>query len=219
MESEPRPARRARIEKKEKPKSHWLPEALRHPLTVLFIGTVITSMAVPWLNARSARARQIEDARQQKALEILKGTTDDNARLNAVRSAFQVFEREGGLTGQAETIEARRAELRKRVYDGYGEFEQSAWWWYWNIGREAELFGWLPPGDIAEFRRLAQLYQDNLFECSNLVQAPWKKYLSDTKETATERKSALMPTIETPLGKKQAERDELCARMVRLFLK
>lgn len=176
-------------------------------------------MAVPWLNTRSARARQVEEARQQKAMEILKGARDDNARLNIVRSAFQVFEKEGGLSGSAEVMEARRAELRKRVYDGYGEFEQGAWWWYWGIGREAELFGWLPAGDIASFRGLAKAYQENLEESSNLVQTPWRRYLSDVKETAAEKKQPLMPTIEGPLGKKQAERDELCARMVRLFLK
>lgn len=220
METESKPQRRARLAQVQKPAlEHRLIRFLRHPLTVLFVGTVITSMAVPWLNTQSARARQIEDARQQKAMEILKGATADNARLNSVRSAFRVFEEEGGLTGSAELVEARRGELRKRVYDSYGEFEQSAWWWYWGIGREAELFGWLAKPDIAEFQKLAKQYQDNLSEASTLVQKPWRRYLSELKESPSEKEQPVVPQIETALGVKQAQRDELCARMVRLFLK
>jgi hypothetical protein len=194
-------------------------EFLRHPLTVLFVGTVISSLAIPWLNARSSRAQQIEVSQQQKALEILKNASLDNARLNSLRSAFNVFEKEGGLTGSADLVEERRTELRKRVYETYEEFEQSAWWWYWEIGREAELFGWLPKSAIPEFHALGKQYQDNLYECSVLIQRPWKRYLSDVNETASEKKQALMPSLEASLGSSQAQRDEICAKMVRLFLK
>ncbi len=219
MEPETSPNRRPRIARASTKRKHWLPDSLRHPLTVLFAGTVISSMAIPWLNARSARARQVEEARQLKAMEILRGAIADNTRLNSVRSAFNVFEKEGGLTGNPELVEERRAELRKRVYDSYGEFEQTAWWWYWGVAREAELFGWLPATDIATFRAVAQQYQDNLYECSAFVQRPWQRYLSEAKESPAEKKQPLMPAMESTLGKKQAERDLLCARMVRLFLK
>lgn len=194
-------------------------ETLRHPLTVLLIGTIISSLAIPWLNARSTRARQIEEARQTKAMEILKGIGADNVRLNAVRSAFDVFEKEGGLAGNPVLTEERRVELRKRVYDSYGNFEQTAWWWYWEIGREAELFGWLPKSDIASFQALARRYQDNLFQSSTSIQKPWKRYLSETKESSAEKKTPLMPAVETELGRKQAERDQLGAEMIRLFLR
>lgn len=219
MEPDSPPPRRPRISRTPAPTANGLLRFLRHPLTVLFAGTVISSLAIPWLNTRSAQARQVEEARQAKAMEILKSVGADNARLNSVNSAFLMFEKEGGLTGSAELVEERRTELRKRVYEGYEAFEQSAWWWYWGIGREAELFGWLSAADTAEYRRLAKLYQDNLFESSKFIQLPWKRYLSEVKESAAEKKHLLIPTIEPTLGKKQAERDELAARMVRLFIK
>ncbi len=192
---------------------------LRHPLTVLCIGTVITTLAVPWLNARSSVATQIAQARQAKAMEVLKGVGSDNVRLNLVRSAFNVFEKEGGLSGTPEIIEQRRTELRKRVYDGYGQFEQTAWWWYWEIAREAELFGWLSAENAAEFRQLAKQYADNLYQSIALVQIPWGRYLAESKETQAAKKQPLMPGLEDALGKKQAERDALADQMVRLFLK
>jgi hypothetical protein len=218
METKKRNLRRVAPSKAKPSTFQLLLGFLRHPLTVLCIGTVITTLAVPWLNARSSVARQIAEARQAKALEVLKGVGSDNVRLNLVRSAFQVFEKEGGLTGTPEIIEQRRAELRKRVYDGYGEFEQTAWWWYWEIAREAELFGWLSPSKAAEFRQLAKQYSTNLSESVALVQIPWNRYLAESKETPAAKKQALMPTLEDSLGKKQAERDALADQMVRLFL-
>ncbi len=219
MEPDPKPHRRPRIAKNLNPTPHWVIMLLRHPLMVLFAGTIISSIGIPWLNTRSAQARQVEESRQTKALEILKDSTNDNARLNSIGSAFGMFEKEGALTGSTELIEERRSELRKRVYEGYEAFEQSAWWWYWGIGREAELFGWLSPAEIAAYRQLAKQYQDNLYESSKLIQIPWRSYLAEVKESPTEKKQPLMPTIETSLGKKQAERDELAARMVRMFIK
>lgn len=219
MEQDSIPQRRPRISRTPAPKAHGLLTFLRHPLTILFAGTVISSFAIPWLNTRSAQARQIEESRQAKAMEILKEVSADNVRLNLVSSAFLMFEKEGGLTGSADVVEERRTELRKRVYEGYEAFEQSAWWWYWSIGREAELFGWLNAADTAEYRKLAKQYQDNLFESAKFVQLPWKRYLSEVKESASEKKQPLVPSIEPSLGKKQAERDELAARMVRLFIK
>ena len=218
MEPTNRPVRRPRPTKPKPKAVHWLLEFLRHPLTVLCIGTVITTLAVPWLNARSSVARQVSEARQTKALEVLKGVGSDNVRINLVRSAFNVFEREGGLSGTPEIVEQRRTELRKRVYDGYGEFEQTAWWWYWEIAREAELFGWLTPAKAAEFRGLAKQYEQNLYDSMALVQIPWKRYLAETKETVAEKRQPLMPGLDQSLGGKQAERDALADRMVRLFL-
>jgi|GEM_PF-1413478 len=197
----------------------WMLKTLRHPLTILLIGTIISSLAIPWLNARSTRARQIQDARQAKAMEIIKSIGADNVRLNSVRSAFDVFEKEGGLAGGNALIEERRLELRKRVYDSYGDFEQTAWWWYWEIGRESELFGWLPEADISSFQALAKRYQENLYQSTTSIQKPWRRYLSEVKESTSEKKIPLMPIIETELGRKQAERDELGAAMVRLFIK
>jgi hypothetical protein len=211
--------RRARRTPPKPSRFEWILKALRHPLTVLLMGTIITSLAIPWLNARSARARQIQEAQQAKAMEIIKSIGADNVRLNAVRSAFDVFEKEGGLTGGPALIEERRVELRKRVYDSYGDFEQTAWWWYGEIGREAELFGWLPKSDMSTFQTLATHYQENLLQSAAAIQKPWKRYLSQVNENTTDKKTPMMPAIESELGHKQAERDQLGAAMVRLFIK
>jgi hypothetical protein len=208
--------RRQRIARAEK-KKNLIAEAMRHPLILLMLGSILTSIIIPWLNARSARVEQVQLARADKAKEILKSVSADNARVNLMRAAFDTFEKEGGLVASIQ-LEERRTELRKRVYDGYNEFESTAWWWYWEIAREAEIFGWLSSGDLERLKKFCVEYQQNLEAVSKSIQRPWRRYLSEIKENASDKKLTVMPEVSSELGALQSKREAICKAMVQLFL-
>jgi len=185
---------------------------LRHPLMLLLAGTLLSSLIIPWINGRSARVERRQNGRQQKAVEVLRAAGQDTRRLNALRSAFDNYERDVGTASVAE----RRTELRRRVYELYGEFDGEAWWWYRAALREADVFDWLSGAEQQRMRELADGYEANLLKATGkILEGPWQRYLS--KEAGAADGEPVMPALNKQLGELQAQRDELTEKMVRVF--
>lgn len=181
---------------------------------LLMAGTLLSSLIIPWINGRSARVERRQNGRQQKAVEVLRAAGQDTRRLNALRAVFDSYERDVGAA-KGESVEDRRADLQRRVYDLYGEFNGDAWWWYWEALREADVFDWLNPAEQARLRQLASRYQENLTAAVKAFEPPWQRYLSEERRATGN--SAVMPAATKQLGDLQAQRDELAAEMVRVF--
>lgn len=190
----------------------WWREILRHPLTLLLAGTLLSSLIIPWINGRSARVERRQNGRQTKAVEILRAAGQDTRRLNALRASFENYERDTGTASVAD----RRAELRQRVYELYGEFDGDAWWWYRAALREADVFDWLTVPEQQQMRELADAYEANLLKATrSILDGPWQRYLG--KQAGAADGTPVMPALNRQLGELQAQRDVVTERMVRVF--
>jgi hypothetical protein len=145
-------------------------------------------------------------------VEVLRAAGQDTRRLNALRSAFENYERDTGTASVAE----RRAELRRRVYELYGEFDGDAWWWYRAALREADVFDWLTAPEQQRMRELADGYESNLLKATRVIlDGPWQRYLG--RQAGAADGEPVMPGLNKQLGELQAQRDVLTERMVRVF--
>src|SRR5215207_1758689 len=77
----------------ESPSIKEVSAILKHPLVLLVIGATITSLLVPYLNAKVNRNEILQEARLKKAIEIGEHNTEFNSKFNTLKTMLESFHR------------------------------------------------------------------------------------------------------------------------------
>lgn len=100
----------------------------RHPLFVLFIGavvsTVLSAVLVPIYQSRSLRISQKAEAKQNFERELYQYDGKVNTCINSLITAFEFSAKNGNQKPTEEML----VELRRDAIFKYGEFNEVAWW-------------------------------------------------------------------------------------------
>ena len=110
---------------------------LRHPLTVLLTGTLLTYLLLPVISARLNRSRLLTEARLNRALEIISRSSEVEREINSLQTVLDTFHKDNlsGLSLQ-ENRQSEQMRLRSEVQQRYLAFDNKAWWWYGNLHDE-----------------------------------------------------------------------------------
>ena len=191
---------------------------IRHPLTVLVVGAVVTSILVPILSDRVNREKLLRERRLNIAMEIIKDNVETNRRLNSMVTALELFQKDNsGPSARVVDYRAEQKELRGKIDQAYLEFDSQAWWWYSEIYSEAVVVNIISSRDLNELSRIRHEYGENLGESTRTLDGLWNPFLRDTYKPNAPRNTQLMETTRNKLQDLNNKRSQLVMDAVKIF--
>jgi hypothetical protein len=187
----------------------------KHPLLVLFVGTLLGSILVPWVNGRAARAADLEKLRAQKAVEALDANSDIDRKLNIVITAFESFWKD---TSPAQR-QAERSVLRKRVYELYQDFDRSAWWWFEEEWRGCQLLGLLDEQGVTRAEAITEQYKTSLTKTTACLDDIWRVSIEKEPIPNSEEAALVLAAVRSNFFATRDERMQLVGDFTALLLK
>lgn len=189
----------------------------RHPLVILLVGGLLTSMIIPTVSWFISKSVLNEETRRAKSVRLFEFSTKVNRQLNDVATALELFEYDVLADSAVEEIFAEeQKELRKQVRGLYSEFNGTAWWGLQNIAAEARIMQLLPRPKLEALQERADEYNTNLVEATTQLTVVWNVYAGSRQLPAPESRR-LMQAIKPELRKIQDKRAAIVGRAGELF--
>jgi uncharacterized membrane-anchored protein YhcB (DUF1043 family) len=167
-------------------------DILKHPLILLVIGATITSLLVPYLNAKVNRNEILQAARLKKAIEIGEHNTEFNSKFNTLKTMLESFhKRSVSLQLKPAEFKVAQSKFLDEFSRRYLDLDEKAWWWYPALEREASILGLTSRSELQTLDTELQEYGDNLNKSFNILRPLWRKltsydYNPNDKEYANE---------------------------------
>jgi hypothetical protein len=139
----------------------WFISALKHPLVLLLIGSVLSYLLIPWISEKSSHKRLLQEKRVDRACDVLQQGLIDDLKLNSIQTAFEMFNKEA--ESDPKSYKTAQAELKNSFNKLYFEFDQHAWWWDHDLPVQSKLLE-LPSGSKEKIEQLHDVYKKNLLD-------------------------------------------------------
>ena len=154
-------------------------EILKHPLALLVIGATITSLLVPYLNAKVNRNEILQEARLKKAIEIGEHNTEFNSKFNTLKTILESFHRRS-VRLQLKPSEFREAQSKflDEFSRRYLDLDEKAWWWYPALQREASVLRLTSRSELQTLDTELKEYGDNLNKSFDILRPLWQALTS-----------------------------------------
>src|SRR2546423_13491291 len=119
---------------------------LKHPLFLMFVGSVIGSFLIPWISQKTDKNRVLREARLKKAVEIVNNNTMTLSQLNSLVTRLGIFHKDNiRLKPTPAKLNILQDKLAEDMNSQYAEFEKTGWWWYRSLNDEAVILEIVPP--------------------------------------------------------------------------
>jgi hypothetical protein len=191
-------------------------EAVKHPLFVLLVGTLLGSIAIPQVNRSIEADRRLATTRVEYAQKALQSARDVDRKLNVISTLLDNF-RKDQVNPQTLTNESI-SQLRTQLYKLYEDFDREAWWWHWQALEDSDLLGLLTADTRQDFADAAEAYQRNLVAATQALDPLWRltvdrrtpdvsgmnlaadEMLARLRELANERQQVVRQMVRAVLG-------------------
>jgi len=187
------------------------------PLALLFFGTIF----IPGIVAESNQAEALRVARLKKAFDIGEHNKEFNSRINVLKTRMHSFNEQNirARFSSAHLREAQR-EFRQKHTDDYLELDRMAWWWYWDLEREAEIYDLLAPEELKSLHDASEKYGANVVLTVATITPLWQ-YLSSSEYNLSAENQKRVGSVESEMMKKlqdlSDERTQLAKVMASSF--
>lgn len=150
-------------------------EASQHPLILLLVGSVLSSLLIPGISARSSEAQLLQETRLKKALEVGTHNREFDSKLNGITTLMKTFHNQN-VRMKFNPVELREAQnaFRKDYTDRYLALNETAWWWYWDIQREARLLKLTSAADDTRLDQKIKEYGDSTTASVGAIAPMWR---------------------------------------------
>ena len=191
---------------------------LRHPLTVLLIGTCLSSWLIPYVSGRIDHEKLIREARLKKAMEIIGDNAETERNLNRLLTTLEIFNKDNsGPAARFIDYRKEQKELRQIMIERYSEFDRQAWWWYSQIYVEAKILDIASPQELERLGKISNRYGENLKTSMTAVESLWNAFLRETYRPLDLRNADLVKQVRTKLSELNQERSELVIESAQIF--
>jgi hypothetical protein len=191
---------------------------LRHPLTVLLLGTALSSLLIPYFSGRIDNEKLIREARLKKAMEIIGDNTETERNLNKLLTTLEVFHKDNsGPAARLTDYKKEQKELRRIMIERYLEFDKQAWWWYSQINVEAKILDIASPQELERLHQISNEYGENLKTSTAAVDDLWNAFLRETYKPSDPRNAELMKQTRSKLDGLSQKRSTLVMESAQIF--
>lgn len=196
-------------------------EVLRHPFVLLAIGAVTTSLLVPYLNSKINRSQLLREARLNRAIEIGKRNTEFNSKFNALKTMLESFHNQNvRLVLQPSELRAAQLKFRDDFSKRYLELDETAWWWYSDLEKEASVLDLIPPNELQALDIDLEKYGDNLHRHFEVLKPLWQVLTSQdynpNDQTSRDKVEQIIKDVNKG-GPLFQDRSDLIERITRHF--
>jgi len=183
---------------------------LRHPLFLLIMATVLTTIIVPKISYRL----KLKETRLKKALEIIEQSTEVNRRLNALLTTLEMFHKDNsGVAARLSDYKEEQKKLREIMMERYLEFDKVAWYWYSNVYTEAHLLGFVSVKELHIIGELVYRYEAKLIESTHSLDNLWNIFLREEYTPSDIQNTEVMKTTRHDLAKLERSRTILISEL------
>ena len=140
-----------------------------HPLTVLLIGTALSTVLIPHFSSQIDHARLIDKARVKKATEILADNAETERNLNELLTTLSIFKKVVAAPLRASSAWIERKRLRALMEQRYLQFDRQAWWWISQMDMEARILEIASTQELETLEQTRNQYNDNLITSTKTI--------------------------------------------------
>ncbi len=197
----------------------WL-RVLATALLVPLIIVILSNYFIPSIIEKSNKREALRAARLKKSLDVGDHNKDFTTQLHRLKTMMQMF---NGLNIRRKLSEAQlrgaQDAFQKEYTNQYLALDETAWWWYGELQRDAETYDLLSPDEEKKLVELTQKYGDNVTAAVGTVGPLWS-YLSSSEYSLREDKNqfgTLESKMNTDLTRLYDDRVQLVREISKLF--
>ena len=170
--------------------------AIGAPLVLLGLSTLL----IPGIIEESNKTEALRVARLKKTLEIADRNREFKSRLNVLKTRMHTFNQQNvrGHLSRAELRDVKKRFQQEHTND-YLELDKMAWWWYWDLEREGEIFGLLSSPELITLHDLLEKYGNNTAESAGTISALWE-FLSSSKYSLSKESQKRITDLELEMN-------------------
>jgi hypothetical protein len=204
----------------EQKTTSWVQTGLTALLIPLLLA-LFSSYCLPRIVEKSNRRELSRTERLKKAFDFGERNKEMNSRLNAMKTRMHGFNAQNvrGRFSMTQFRETQKLFQQQHTSD-YLELDRNAWWWYWDLEREAQVFDLLSAAELKVFHNLLLKYGSNMAQSVGAISPTWV-YLSSADyrldKPGQERFEALYAEMIKKLDALATERYELIKSITKLF--
>lgn len=179
----------------------WL-KVIVSAFAVPLLFVLLSTYFIPKIIEKSNKTEALRAARLKKSVDVGDRNREFTSKLNVLKTSMLTFNNQnvrGKLSG-SELKEAQK-QFQKVYTERYLALDELAWWWYWDLEREAQAFDLLSPSESQKMLRLVKEYGDNVAASVGALDALWK-HLSSANYNTTGDSQAQIKVFE---GKMNAD--------------
>jgi hypothetical protein len=124
------------------------------------------------------------------------------------------------MTPSPKELREAQTQFRKEYTEKYLALDSTAWWWYWDVEREAQIFNLLSPAELQLLHKEIFEYGNSVVASKNAVEPLWK-YLSSRSYTlglaADQKISDMTSAMTKDLVKANQDRNNHVYNISQLF--
>jgi len=189
-----------------------LTDVLGHPLFILVLASVGSTILVPLIAEKSDRARQIQEARLVTSRETLKNSAETEERLNTLSIMLELYRKDNRSNP---LWKAAQSETRKALSERYLEFDRQAWWWLARLSTEAELLRIGVDSKTAS-NYLGQ-YKQLVIESTTTLGPYWNACLRSDRAPGDPQLESMGKETRAQLAELQEKRGDIVGKLVHLL--
>jgi hypothetical protein len=193
-------------------------------LTALLIPLLLalfSSYCLPRIVEKSNRRQLSRTERLKKAFDFGERNKEMNSRLNALKTRMHIFNQQN-VRGRFSPVQVREAQklFEQQHTSDYLDLDKNAWWWYWDLEREAQVFDLLSAQELNVLHDLLLKYGNNMSQSVGSISPAWE-YLSSadykSDKGGQKRFADLYAAMIAKLDALANERSELIKSISKLF--
>lgn len=191
---------------------------MRHPLTVLTAGAVVSTFLLPALGAQVNREKLLREQRLSVAMEIIKDNMETSRRLNKIDTTLELFQKDNsGPAARFLDFKLEQKELRSKIDQSYLEFDSQAWWWSSQIYAEAKVVNIVSSDDLDELAKISVEYDENLDASTQVLSDLWNSFLREEYRPTDPQNTKSMNETRQKLSQLESKRSQLVMDAVKIF--
>jgi len=193
------------MEQKERQSGVWA-----HPLTLLLLGTLLTSAIVPYLSTKITHNRILQEERIRTARKIFDDSELTEKQLNMIRTKLESFYKDA--SEEPKRRRAEQEELRKEMNIAYAQFDAHSWYWCSSASFESGYLE-LDGSRRTKIRELCSSYSKSLKGSISAIDPAWGQFVSGSVGRS-EFNSALLTDLHKNLDTLASERAQLVGQLI-----
>lgn len=198
----------------------WL-RAILMALGIPILLALFSNFVIPNIIEKSNKAEALRTSRLQKALDIRGHNEDFTIKLHRLKTMMQTFNKQNVRRRLSGAQLAEKQNTFQREYtERYLTLDETAWWWYWDLERDAEIYKLLSPGETKKLVEILKTYGDATAASVGAIDPVWN-HLSSSDYSLNKNRQDQLQKLEakmnTDINRLFYERANLEKEMSTLF--
>lgn len=198
----------------------WLRAGLM-ALGIPILLALFSNFVIPNIIEKSNKAEALRTSRLQKALDIRGHNEDFTIKLHRLKTMMQTFNKQNVRCrlSRAQLAENQNT-FQKEYTERYLTLDEKAWWWYWGLERDAEVYKLLSPGESKKLVEILKQYGDATAASVGAIDPVWSHLSSSDYSLIKNRQDQLQKLeakMNADINKLFYERANLEKEMSTLF--